>query len=86
MTFEAAALIEMRKNSALFPWPSSRVSCLLSYEQFLVIPIRSYSIKIFFKPMMIEISGRPIGPDHQGRLKVFSTRARCHASQCEHSP
>ena len=22
----------------------------------------------------------------QGRLKVISSRARCHASQCEHSP
>jgi len=24
--------------------------------------------------------------DPQGRLKVISSRARCHASQCEHSP
>jgi hypothetical protein len=25
-------------------------------------------------------------PPPQGRLKVISSRARCHASQCEHSP
>ena len=25
-------------------------------------------------------------PGGQGRLKVISSRARCHASQCEHSP
>ena len=27
-----------------------------------------------------------ISTNPQGRLKVISSRARCHASQCEHSP
>ena len=47
------------------------------------------AIKFSLRPTAETLAdlSRPIDPRHlQGRLKVISSRARCHASQCEHSP
>ena len=38
------------------------------------------------EPMLHRITEMAGALPDQGRLKVISSRARCHASQCEHSP